>query len=206
MGGVSRPSLPLLAAFALVSLAAGCGAPPQPLPTSPPRAVGSAAEPSSSAGAPPLGGTLPPGALPTGGINPGLTPGITPGGATPPAGAGYTMPTIPVVPTTPTTTPPPAAPTCTAGPTKAQVVALVKGKPGIPTEPLEVRFGPYCSGTWQFTILGIVGKNPDTAEPMLVVSSGKPAKLKLVEAGADVCSDKVFADAPPGIRVRACGS
>ena len=42
-------------------------------------------------------------------------------------------------------------------------------------------------------------------DPLLVVTRGKPAALILVEAGADVCSDTVQAQAPPGIRVRACG-
>jgi hypothetical protein len=192
---VSRPALPLLAAFALVAMLTGCGAPPQPLPTAPPRPTGSASEPSAPIGVPPAGGSLPTAGVPTGGTGYPL-PGVT-------------LPTVPAVPTlpTPTTTPPPApAGVCTAGPTKQQMLDLVKGKPGIPTKPLEVRFGPYCAGTWQFAILGLAGEDEDADEPLLVVSSGKPARLQLVEAGADVCSDRVIDDAPPGIRVRACGS
>ncbi|MEV6487877.1 hypothetical protein AB0M20_04425 [Actinoplanes sp. NPDC051633] len=195
---MSRPfvAAPALAALAaLAALLAGCGAPPEPLPTSPPRPAGSAGEPSSSIGVP----TPPAGTPPAGGV---------------PTGTGYplpgaTLPTTRVVPTTPTPTttpPPPPAPVCTAGPSKQQMLDLVKGKPGIPTKPLEVRFGPYCARTWQFAILGLVGEDEDTDEPLLVVSSGKPSKLTLVEAGADVCSDRVTRDAPPGIRVRACGS
>jgi hypothetical protein len=200
MSVVSRPALPLLAALALVALLTGCGAPPQPLPTAPPRPTGSASEPSAPIGVPSAGGSLPNGGVPPAGIPPGGTGYPVP---------GTTLPTVPVVPTvpTPTTTPPPApAPVCTAGPTKQQVVDLVEGKPGIPTKPLEVRFGPYCAGTWQFAILGLAGEDEDSDEPLLVVSSGKPAKLRLVEAGADVCSDRVNTGAPPGIRVRACGS
>jgi hypothetical protein len=67
---------------------------------------------------------------------------------------------------------------------------MVKGKPGIPDSELAVHAGPYCSGSWQFTELEL---------------AGKPAALTVVEAGADVCSDRVQHDAPPGIRVRACG-
>jgi len=85
------------------------------------------------------------------------------------------------------------------------VLAVIKGKPGIPNEQLEVHDGPYCSGSWQFTALEIAGKSPDEVEPLLVVTTGKPTALTLVEAGADVCSLRVQQDAPPGIRVRACG-
>lgn len=116
-------------------------------------------------------------------------------------------------PVTTTTTAPTTAPTkapagaglCKSGPSKAQVLAVVKGKPGIPDEPLEVTAGPYCSGSWQFAQLQIKGKDDDEVDPLLVVTKGKPASLTLVEAGGDVCSDPVQADAPAGIRVRACG-
>jgi hypothetical protein len=85
------------------------------------------------------------------------------------------------------------------------VLAIIKGKPGIPDEALDVHAGPYCSGSWQFTEFEISGKSADEVEPLLVVTTGKPSALALVEAGADVCSDRVQGDAPPGIRVRACG-
>jgi hypothetical protein len=174
-----------------VALVAGCGAPPEPLPTSPPEPVGSAGLPS--------GGLGPSGPLPS----PGATyPGVVP--TTP----GLPLPTIPVVPTTtsPSPTPPPPAPVCTSGPSKQQVLDVVKGKPGIPEDALEVRLGPYCASTWQFAILGIVGQDEDSVDPLLVITTGRPSSLKLLEAGADVCTDKVEDDAPPGIRVRACGS
>jgi hypothetical protein len=140
---------------------------------------------------------------------PGLpTGGLPPGGLPTPVATLPTYPLPTVTTTTPTTppspTPSPAA-KCTSGPTGAQVLAVIKGKPGIPNETLEVHAGPYCSGSWQFTELEIAGKNADQVEPLLVVTTGKPTALTLVEAGADVCSDRVQHDAPPGIRVRACG-
>jgi hypothetical protein len=69
-----------------------------------------------------------------------------------------------------------------------------------------VRFGPYCAGSWQLSIIGIVGETADEEEQLLVVTSGRPAALTLIEAGTDVCTDRVEDDAPAGIRVRACGS
>jgi hypothetical protein len=119
------------------------------------------------------------------------------------------IPTIPVAPafTTPSTTPPPTpAPRCTSGPTRAQVLAAIKGRAGIPDDDLAVTEGPYCSRSWQFTIVGIAGAADDTVEPLLVVTTGQPAALRVIEAGTDVCTDRVEDDAPPGIRVRACGS
>jgi hypothetical protein len=82
---------------------------------------------------------------------------------------------------------------------------VITGKPGIPDVDLNVRAGPYCSGSWQFTELGIAGKDADEVESLLVVTIGPPDSLTLVEAGTDVCSSRVQADAPKGIRVRACG-
>jgi hypothetical protein len=183
----------LLAVLGCATLLAGCGAPPRPQPTAPPRtsASGSAA-PSGlpsylPGGLPP---TLPPTGLPT-----------------------YPTPTYPTLPTTapttaPTTTRPTPSPAarCTGGPTKQQVLDLVQGKPGIPDEDLTVTEGPYCAASWQFAILGIAGRDTDDVEPLLVVSTGRPSALRLLEAGTDVCTDRVERDAPAGIRVRACGS
>lgn len=143
-------------------------------------------------------GSVPPGGLPSG--YPGVLP--TYGGPV----AGYPTPT-----TTPSQTPsptrslPPPAPVCRSGPTKQQMLDLVEGRPGIPDVPLEVRFGPYCAGSWQLAVVGIVGETADEEEQVLVVSTGQPASPQLVEAGADVCNDRVERDAPPGIRVLACG-
>jgi len=175
----------LLPAVGAAVLLAGCGAPPEPLPTGPPRFSDPSALPSGS-GYPSAGAPSYP--LPTGF----------------PATPAYpTYPTA-TTPTTPTTTGPPPAPKCANGPTKAQVLALVKGNPGIPPNTqLAVQSGPYCSGRWQYTTLAKPGVDLD---PLAVVTYGRPSALRLVELGQDVCSDKVQADAPVGIRVWACGS
>jgi hypothetical protein len=172
-----------------VVLLAGCGEPPQPLPTAPPPAF---SDPSS---------------VPSGSAYPGGFPSA-PGYPTATAGGYPTYPTYPTsspsstVSATPTG--PPAAPKCTKGPTAAQILAVVKGKPGIPANAqLVVKSGPYCAGSWQFST---VGESASDVDPLQVVTSGKPTALKLVEAGADVCSDHVHNTAPTGIRVWACGS
>jgi hypothetical protein len=100
---------------------------------------------------------------------------------------------------------PPPAPLCTKGPSAAQVLAVIKDNPAIPENTtLAVQTGPYCAGSWHYTTVGEAGV-PDV-EPLAVVTSGKPASLKLVELGQDVCSDNVQRKAPVGIRVWACGS
>jgi hypothetical protein len=180
---VSRlPVLPWLALAAAVL--AGCGSPPQPLPTAPPQATGSFG--SASAAPPSAIVTTPPTFLPPQTVAP--------------------LPTLPVTPATTSPSPTPkGAPKCANGPTPAQVLAAVKGQPGIPDATLDVHAGPYCSGTWQFTELELAGKSPDEIEPLLVVTTGKPSALVLIEAGTDVCSRQVQNYAPAGIRVRACG-
>jgi hypothetical protein len=202
---------------------AGCGAePPQPLPTAPPGTPGSDSA-APSGGVPSVPG-LPTAGLPSGGLSSGGRPGGgLPGGGVPSGGLsggglpGGGVPTLPTaaVPTyplptaaTPTTPPSPTpspAGRCTSGPTGQQVLAVIKGNPGIPDKDLVVDEGPYCSGGWQFTEVEIAGQE-DQVDPLLVVTKGRPTALELVEAGADVCSDKVQTGAPPGIRVRACGS
>jgi hypothetical protein len=123
-------------------------------------------------------------------------------------GGGYTPPAVPTTTTVrPTSTVKPAA-KCRNGPTAAQVLAELDGAPGIPADvELTITDGPFCAGTWQFAT---AERKPDasgrTFDPLLVVTRGKPSALTLVEAGADVCSDIVQRDAPPGIRVRACGT
>jgi hypothetical protein len=196
-----------LAGVLLVAVLAGCGAPPEPPPTAPP-----APRESTSLG--PSGVPLPPGGLPPGGLPSGGLPSGYPAGALPPGGvptvAAPTYPTPaatrPIPSPSPTRSTPPPAPVCRSGPSKQQVLGVIKGRPGIPTRPLEVRFGPYCAGSWQLSIIGIVGETADEEEQLLVVTSGRPAALTLVEAGTDVCTDRVEDDAPAGIRVRACGS
>ena len=188
-------------------LLAGCGSPPQPLPTAPPRTASGGPAGSGMPSAGPALPSYPAGGLPGAGSLPGTLP---PGLATYPT---YPVPTVTTRPTTaPTTRPtpsrstPPPAPRCTGGPTAQQVLDLVKNRPGIPQATLTVTEGPYCAGTWQFTIVGIAGQSDDDVEPLLVVSTGRPSALSLLEAGTDVCTDRVERDAPPGIRVRACGS
>jgi hypothetical protein len=195
-------------------LTAGCGgAPPQPLPTGPP-------QPAGSLGSLPPGypSGLPAGAVPSGAVAtlPGLPPGALPNNPLPtnPLPA-YPLPTQPVPaptptrttrPTTrPTTPPPPPAPKCRTGPTAAQVLAVVTGGDGVPAgKELTVTKGPFCAGTWQFSTV-VLKAEPDS-EPLQVVTTGRPDDLTLLEAGADVCSDRVQRQAPPGIRVLACGS
>lgn len=208
---MSRPfasTVRLLPLIGLCAVLVGCGAPPQPLPTAPPRAAGTGSVAPSGSAYPP--GVLPPGTVAPGGLPAGLP---TAGVATYPV-PGYPggLPTYPGPPTTavPTTTParttPPPAPRCTAGPTRPQVLAVVKDKPGIPSgRDLAVTEGPYCAGSWQFAVVRIVGESADESDPLLVVTTGRPAALTLVAAGADVCTDRVESDAPAGIRVRACG-
>jgi hypothetical protein len=203
MGAVFRMTaraLPVLGAgAALVGafvLLAGCGEPPQPAPTAPPEKFGG---PSAAASSAPSF-SLPPTAA-AGGALPGGVP-------TYPAYPTYAVPqyTLPAAavttPPAPATTAPKAAPLCTSGPTGAQVIALARTAPGIPAGlPMSIAAGPYCQSSWQYTKI-----NTRTGEdPLLVVSTGAPTALKLVEAGQDVCSDKVASTAPTGIRVLACG-
>ena len=172
--------------LAAVVLLAACGAPPEPLPTAPPPATASAGPPS-----------IVPSALPSAYPAPTGTAGVP----------TYPAATLPAV-TPPTTSPAPSpAPSCAHGPTAAQVIAVVRTRPGIPTGPrLDAKQGPFCAGTWQFTVLGEAGKTLDQVDPLLVVTTGRPAALTVVEAGADVCSSHVESAAPTGIRVLACGS
>jgi hypothetical protein len=169
----------LTLSVAATAVVAGCDAPPQPLPTAPPR---SSVSPSASASAyPTVAPTRPSTTLPP-----------------------YTPP-IAVPPALPVTTPParPAA-KCRTGPSAAQVLAAVRDKPGVPAgQPLRVSGGPYCAGGWQFAEVRLV--NNAESEPLLVVTRGRPTALTLVEAGADVCSERVQAEAPAGIQARACG-
>jgi hypothetical protein len=198
-----------LALAGLVTLLAACGEPPAPPRTAAPDVPGSA---SASAGpAYPLpSGITAPVPLPTGGLPPGTVPTLpyVPPTYVPPA-------TLPLVTTTPprttttTTAPTPTtspAAKCRSGPTPAQVVAVLKGLPGIPDRKLAVADGPFCSGAWHFARVQIAGEDPKKAEQLFVVTTGTPTALKVVEAGTDVCSVEVQTKAPAGIRVRACGA
>jgi hypothetical protein len=188
--------------LAVAVLVGACGAPPEPLPTAPPEAVGSGGPASDYPSAAPTVYPVPSGGVPVGGYpTPGLPMYPTPGLPM------YPTPTLPTVRPAPTTPRPSTAPRSTHGPSAAQVIAVVRTRPGIPTDPsLDVKRGPFCAGTWQFTVLGEVGKTLDEVDPLLVVTTGRPSALTVVEAGADVCSSHVEEDAPSGIRVLACGS
>ncbi|MBU2663506.1 hypothetical protein KOI35_08315 [Actinoplanes bogorensis] len=178
-----------------VALLAACGEPPRPLPTSPPYAT-------------PSDGPI------------SLGPSV-----------GYSLPTAPPLPTVPTTTYPTGvattrpvrptptippetvtatatpshAPKCTAQPTGAQILELIKGQQGIPDKPLRIYEGPFCSGVWSFATVEVTGTGADDLEPLMVVATSSATALTLVAAGSDVCIDRVQTTAPPGIRVLACG-
>jgi hypothetical protein len=191
----------VLAVPGVLALLAACGSPPQPRPTAPPEApTSSGLFPSSSAGPVPgryVPGQSVPGGLPTTGYPTFPAPALP----------NATLPVTTLPTTVPTSPPPSPAGRCTSGPTKLQVLAVVKDRPGIPAnQDLQVTEGPYCAKTWQFAIVGIVGQDAEEVEPLLVVTSGTPSALTLIEAGTDVCTDRVQDDAPPGIRVRACGA
>nr|BFE67034.1 hypothetical protein GCM10020092_003350 [Actinoplanes digitatis] len=193
--------VPLLSAagvLASVLLLAACGMPPEPPLSAPPEAPGNGSADASSFPSP---GVVPglPTALPTAGVPTYPTAGVPtyPTATTTPA----------TVTTTPTTVRPSPAPKCVNGPSGQQVLTAVKGRPGVPATELKVIDGPFCAKSWQFTIVQIAEADSDTpAEPLLVVTKGSPATIKVIEAGTDVCSIKVRTEAPTGIRVWACGA
>jgi hypothetical protein len=187
--------MPALGLLALL-LTAGCGAPPEAMPTEAPLSE--------------TGGSLPPaGSFPAGRPTGGPTPPTiyTPPVATPP----YTYPTLPratattrpptTLPTLPTGPAPSHAPRCTGEPTGAQILAKAKTSAAVPDQNVTVTDGPYCAGGWSFTTLGM----PE-AEPLSVIAIGSGATLELVTVGTDVCNPTVKAQAPTGIRAMACGS
>lgn len=203
-GSSSRSRL-LCLAGALALLSGACGEPPQPLPTSPPRSL-----PSPSVVAPslPLGQQPLPTltGYPTYPTNPGLpNPGLpNPGLPTLPTRTFTTAPRP--TPTTKSPSPTPShAGRCTGEPTGGQILTLIKGKPGVPNASLRTFEGPFCSGTWSFTTVEVVGRTQDEVEPLMVVATGKGSTLALVAAGSDVCVARVEAEAPPAVRVLACG-
>jgi hypothetical protein len=192
---------PLLAGVLfLASTAVACGEPPQAAPTSPTYVPDSAA---SGAVPPPVSViTTQPALVPTPATYPAYPTAAYP---TYPAGTPTTAPTT-TAPTIKSPTPTPShAAKCSGEPTGAEILALINGQEGIPTDPLKVDSGPFCSGTWSFTTVQISGKNDDQLEPLMVVAIGKGTSIGLVGAGSDVCSDRVQTDAPSGIRVLACG-
>jgi hypothetical protein len=199
------PRVALLAG-GITLLIAACGAPPQPLPTSPPYSALPSDPPSGAAPTAVLptvtGAPLPTGLVPTPAY-PGLGGYPGAGGYPPPVTTTSTKPA-----TTNSPTPTPShAPKCSGGtqPTAPQLLALIKGKKGIPKETLKVFDGPYCAEDWSFALIGVAGKAQNQQDPLFVVAVGPGSSLQLVTAGSDVCNDPVQKDAPAGIRVLACG-
>ena len=198
----------------MLALLGACGEPPQPQPTSPTYATASSGpiplDPSLLPSLPP--GLTPPAPAPTPATGYPTYPGY-PANPGLPANPGYPYPPRTATPAPTTTAPTTKSPTptpshagrCTAEPTGPQILALVKGKPGVPDRPLRVDQGPFCSGTWSFTTVEVRGANEDQLEPLMVVATGNGASLTLVAAGSDVCIGPVETGAPPGIRVLACG-
>lgn len=163
-----------------------------------------AALPSAPASVPPSFALPPPTFTP---ISPGGYPAPT---WVPPT---YTYPTITPTTTVPTEAPLTKSPTptpahaakCSGQPTGAEILALIKGKAGIPKKTLQVQDGPFCADTWAFTTVKLAGSGSGDQEPLSVVTSGKGSTLTLITAGSDVCNPQVQASAPAGIRVLACG-
>jgi hypothetical protein len=142
----------------------------------------------------------PPEALPTGPTIPHASSGALPASGVAPPPVVATTPTTPATTTTSPTPTPSYAPRCTGQPTGAQVVTLAKKSPAVPDQNVSVLDGPYCSGTWSFTVIGMTG-----AEPLSVVTTGTGTTLTLVTVGTDVCNPTVKTQAPAGIRALACG-
>ncbi|WP_250000456.1 hypothetical protein [Actinoplanes sp. M2I2] len=194
-------------AFAAVALVGACGGPPQPLPTSPTYGSPSAAPISlgPSIGLPlPTTTTQP---LPTGPTSTTTYPTLP---AYPTGGPTATRRPTPTTTTTapetvPATPTPSHAPRCASRPAQADILALIKDRPGVPDKPLRVYQGPFCSGAWSFATVEVTGSGADDLEPLMVVATGPGDALALVAAGTDVCIDRVQTSAPPGIRVLACG-
>jgi hypothetical protein len=124
--------------------------------------------------------------------------------AGPPTGA-------PVTPTGPPTTPPPLSPSpsgfpetyavsCGGEPSGERIVRLLRRRAGLLPSGVRatVDTGPLCSGTWQYTVVVVPGR-----EPLAVVTRTESGTLRLVTAGTNVCSIPVRTEAPIGIRTAA---
>jgi hypothetical protein len=84
---------------------------------------------------------------------------------------------------------------CNGRPGLDRVLAVLRAK-GLVSGSAKVtaQAGPLCAGTWQYTVLDVVGQGP-----LQVVTQGPPASLRLVTAGTDVCSTELRTQAPLGI-------
>lgn len=120
---------------------------------------------------------------------------------TPPATAG--PPGLPPPPTVGPGFPEEIAMACAGRPSGEELVALLRAEGLLPSgAEAEVVDGPYCSGSWQYVVVGV----PDR-DPLHLVTEGEPGDLTLVTAGTDVCTVEVRLRAPTGIRgAAACES
>ncbi|HEY8533404.1 MAG TPA: hypothetical protein VIL44_05955, partial [Micromonospora sp.] len=110
------------------------------------------------------------------------------------------QPPIPPPPPAPTVTEERIAVDCRGQPDGATVLAVLRQAQVLPSwATATAQLGPLCAGDWQYTELRVPGR-----EPLLVVTQGTPPDLALVAAGTDVCTARVRAVAPAGIRSRAC--
>jgi hypothetical protein len=109
------------------------------------------------------------------------------------------VPTVPTVPS-PTGFPETYAVSCAGEPSGQQVIRLLRRQAGLLPDGVRatVDSGPLCSGTWQYTVVVVTGR-----EPLAVVTEGEPDDLRLVTAGTNVCSIPVRTEAPVGIRTAA---
>lgn len=185
------PRTRLVTLAGVLALLGACGEPPRPLPTSPPLTAASTTPSAALPAAQPLPPPTYPPTYPT--ANP-----------TPPAPPPTTRPTTAPTTRSPSPTPSHAA-RCATEPTGAQILTLIQGQRGVPRATLRVFEGPFCSGVWSFSTVEVVGQAQNEADPLMVVSTGRGGTLALVAAGSDVCIDRVQREAPPGIRVLACG-
>lgn len=191
------PRTRLLIPLGALLLLNACGTPPKPATKSPPLYVSPSAAPMSiDPSAVGLPGQQQ--SLPTTGANTTYQTYPT-----------YTYPTAAVTTQAPETVSPTPTPShaarCSGSPTSAQILALVRGQPGVPDKTFHVADGPYCSGNWSFSKVKVTGESEDEVEPLMVVMTGKDTTLALVAAGSEVCIDRVQNEAPAGIRVLACG-
>jgi hypothetical protein len=84
---------------------------------------------------------------------------------------------------------------CNGQPGADRVISVLRSKGLISgSATVTAREGPLCAGTWQYTVLSVVGR-----EPLQVVTQGPPSALRLVTAGTEVCSVPVRTQAPLGI-------
>jgi hypothetical protein len=136
-------------------------------------------------------------------LEPSVAPPALPGTASAsPSASPSPSPLLPTVPTVPSPTgfPETYAVSCEGKPSGQQVIRLLRREAGLLPDGVRatVDSGPLCSGTWQYTVVVVTGR-----EPLAVVTEGEPGDLRLVTAGTNVCSIPVRTEAPVGIRTAA---